>query len=465
MNPLTVLIGDCRETLKNLPDESVQCCVTSPPYWGLRDYGTAKWEGGEESCDHNVGIFDSKKGHANGFSGHDKRPGPECGKCGAKRIDAQLGLEKTPEEFVTNMTAVFREVHRVLRSDGTLWLNMGDCYNGTGNRAPNIRDDGTLSYRAGGKGNSVSGLKAKDMVGVPWMLAFALRADGWYLRQWMPWVKRNAMPESVTDRPATSCETFFLLTKSPTYFYDGEAVKMPSSPGTHARLSQNVEAQIGSERANGGRKTNGNMKAVGKITVAGSGVGDRNRRNGDWFFDSDWQGMFTDDDGWPVAMMVNPVGYKGAHFATFPPKLIAPCIAAGTSSRGCCPTCGTPWTRIMDEGEPDLEWQRQCGGDANGEYHGENQKAYQLHKAQPASTVKERVLAGMKKRRTLDWEPGCKCGREDTVPCVVLDPFGGSGTTGKVAIESGRHVILCELNPEYGKLIDQRTETTLGLAL
>lgn len=464
MTPINILIGDCRETLKTLPDESVHCCVTSPPYWGLRDYGTGKWEGGDPACDHRGRSQTSTLNEWKNGGGQKYKEetggmpfAGECGKCGAKRIDAQLGLEKTPEEYVANMVQVFREVRRVLRSDGSLWLNLGDSFATTGG-AHNGREDNQRGVGAKRTHENGGGVKAKDLVGIPWMVAFALRADGWYLRQWMPWVKRNAMPESVQDRPSTSCETFFLMTKTADYFYDGEAVKVASPESSAARLAQNVAAQNGSGRANGGAKTNGNMKAVGDASG-------RSRRNGDWFFDSDWQGMQTDEDGWPVAMVVNPQPYSEAHFATFPPKLVQPCILAGSSAKGCCPACGAPWERIVDDGEPDLEHQRACGGDERGLYDGQSTKDYAAGGAQDASATKARILAGMKKRRTIDWSPGCKCQREDVVPCTVLDPFGGSGTTGKVAIENGRHAILCELNPEYAPLIEQRTSTTMGLGI
>lgn len=463
---LTILQGDCRETLKSLPADSVQCVVTSPPYWGLRSY-----------------LID----------GHEHK-------------EKELGSESTPEEFVENMIAVFREVRRVLRPDGTLWLNLGDCHSNNGKwggassgKNAHSTEGGFSRARKGSdidpkrksvpgakqplRGHDIEGLKPKDLVGIPWRVAFALQADGWYLRQWMPWVKRNSMPESTADRPTTTCETFFLLTKSQRYFYDGEAVKMPASPNSHARMSQNIEAQIASERANGGRKTNGNMKAVGKIAPAGTGprnndsfanavylqVGDRNRRNGDWFFDSDWQGMLTDDDGWPVAMVVNPQPFKGAHFATYPPKLVVPCILAGTSARGCCPTCGAPWERIVEKGEPNLEHQRACGGDANGQYDGQSTKDYAASGAQDASATKARILAGMTGRTTVRWEPTCTCfhlpGHVEPVPCTVLDPFLGSGTTAQVAIEHGRQAIGGELNAEYVPLIKARCTVTAGLRL
>lgn len=425
MSKLTVIHGDCLEELRKLPAESVQMCVTSPPYFGLRSY--------------------LPDGH------------PDKVK--------ELGSEETPKEFVAKMVEVFEEVRRVLRTDGTVFLNLGDSYareggtQGGGNRQC-LHMEGTQNRMC--KIPEGSSLKVKDLIGIPWRVAFAMQDAGWYLRQWMPWVKRNALPESVTDRPSTTCETVFLLTKNAHYFYDGEAVKMPASPSSHARLAQNVEAQIGSERANGGRKTNGNMKAVGKVAPAGSEnrnnasfasalcekVGDRNRRQGDWFFESNWQGMVTDDDGWPLAMVVNPKGYRGAHFATFPERLVRPCILAGTSQKGACPTCGAPWERIVETTEEIAA----------------NHKGSSFSKGKTGDRDGgDRTQDGDRfTKRTAGWRPTCECNRPDVVPCVVLDIFGGSGTSGKVALSLGRDCTLIELNGEYLPLIAERTNTAEG---
>jgi DNA modification methylase len=236
--------GDCRAVLAELESESVQCVVTSPPYWGLRDYGTALWEGSSEDCDHiealNAGA-NTRLGLAAAASKVDGRPRNQanrrdnepghygrryravCGKCGARRVDSQLGLEPTPEEYVTTMVGVFREVRRVLRKDGTLWLNMGDSYwNGGGEKRDGGHDfvDGGKLKLAAAKGSLLQApsttsmaLKPKDLVGIPWRLAFALQADGWVLRSEIIWSKPNPMPESVTDRPTKAHETVFLLSK------------------------------------------------------------------------------------------------------------------------------------------------------------------------------------------------------------------------------------------------------------
>lgn len=312
----------------------MQCAVTSPPYWGLRDYGVA----------------------------------------------GQIGLEMTPAEFVEQMVAVFSEVRRVLREDGTLWLNLGDSY----------ANDGKFGGKTGGKqayldeasllrngrDKRVTGLKPKDMVGIPWRVAFALQADGWYLRRDIIWHKLNPLPESVRDRPSTAHEYLFLLTKSGKYYYDAEAILEPVSPNTHARLSQDVANQVGSARANAGGKTNGNMKAVGrsaKVADAGSGI----RHNE----------SFSGAVCLPVThrnkrsvWATSTEAFSEAHFATFPPALIEPCILAG------CPEGG-----------------------------------------------------------------------------VVLDPFGGAGTTGLVADRLRRDAILIELNPEYAAMAARRIDAEAGM--
>lgn len=271
-----VIFGDCRESMRGLIAQSVkvQMCVTSPPYFGLRDYG---------------------------------HPG-------------QLGLEQTPDEYIANMVEVFRLVRELLSDDGVLWLNIGDSYatRGGKNQTPMCgdifqrRERGKSvvckskrlplgSGRWGGGNNAAGGeIKPKDLIGIPWMLVFALRADGWYLRQDIIWHKPNPMPESVTDRCTKAHEYMFLLSKSERYYFDNKAISEPVALSTVCSLSQDVEHQEGSERVPG--KTNGNMKAVGDLER-------RNRRS-----------VWT----------IPTVPYKGAHFATFPPALVEPCILAGS---------------------------------------------------------------------------------------------------------------------------------------
>jgi DNA modification methylase len=247
-----------------------------------------------------------------------------CKKCGAKRVDSQIGQEDTVDGYVQKMTEVFREVRRILRDDGTLWLNLGDSYMSAKNCAPppqtvangNARSMPTDFIPANRKDQD--GLKTKDLIGIPWRVALALQADGWYLRQDIIWSKPNPMPESVEDRCTKSHEYIFLLSKKPKYYYDHEAIKEPLAESSVSRLQQNIQSQTGSTRANGGAKTNGNMKAVGNLS---SGL--KNKRS-----------VWT----------VNSKGYKGAHFAVYPENLIEPCVLAG------CPVGGTVFDPFTGSG-------------------------------------------------------------------------------------------------------------------
>jgi DNA modification methylase len=272
--PWNIMQGDCLEVLQTLPSESVNTCVTSPPYWGLRDY----------------------------------------------QVDGQLGLEATPEEYVAHMVEVFREVRRVLRDDGTLWLNLGDSYasggKGGGGSFMNERRDAAWQSRSEVNGwrSPPPGLKHKDLVGIPWRIAFALQADGWYLRSDIIWAKPNPIPESVTDRPTKSHEYMFLLSKSPRYYYDHEAIKEEVAESTAGR----GPVSFGGEKGRNYRPE----------------VGDPNFRNGS----EQWGRVSEYTDGKRNKRSVWTVSTKpfsGAHFATFPPDLIEPCILAG------CPEGGT----------------------------------------------------------------------------------------------------------------------------
>ena len=364
----TILNGDVIACLRSLPDACVQCVVTSPPYWGLRDYG----------------------------------------------VEGQIGLEPTPEEHVEKIVEVFREVKRVLRDDGTLWLNYGDCYAGSTTGADRPPEPGHTHEDNGrvktGQENKHrrpdAGLKPKDLVGMPWRIAFALQADGWYLRSDIIWSKPNPIPESVTDRPTKSHEYVFLLSKRPRYFYDADAIreahKEPNrGNGERDRVNYNTGGIIGRGRV--GEYEEG----VRLYNPAG-----RNRRT-----------------VWEIATQPMP----DAHFATFPEALVEPCIKAGTSERGACPKCGAPWRRSILS-------QSSGSGD---------------HRAVPGQNKPFTIPRGEYLRSTIGWEPTCTCGG-DPVPCIVLDPFGGSGTVAKVARDLGRSSILIEINPEYVQIAKKR---------
>jgi DNA modification methylase len=434
---VTLLEGDCRALLPTLPAASVHCVVTSPPYWGLRDYGTATWDGGDPACDHMAGSDYGEKSDTNRGS---IRGGPfkeRCGKCGARRIDQQLGLEPTPSAYVANMVAVFREVRRVLRADGTLWLNMGDSYAsgelGRHDNGSTYQDDyDRKDFGPRQQARLASGLKPKDLVGIPWRLAFALQADGWYLRADIIWAKPNPMPESVTDRPTKAHEYVFLLSKAARYFYDADAVR---EPATYAgKVVTLGEKSLSRGQANGaGVKASGNGLASSVVVAEG-----RNLRS-----------VWT----------IPSAPFPDAHFATFPPALASRCIQAGTSEKGCCQACGAPWAR---EGTKELidVWHRntrptKAAFDTLAQDQGD----------QASRRARDGHVSGHAVRfTTTGWEPSCDCGAggpyppvEDPVPCTVLDPFAGSGTVGEVAEQLGRHSLLLELSPTYVQMAAERT--------
>ena len=374
-----VLVGDNRRTLRELPDRSVHMVATSPPYWGLRDYG-----------------------HAD-----------------------QIGLEQSPEQYVATLVEVFREVRRVLRDDGTLWLNLGDSYFGGGYSNHDINGESWKERMNGDKRSSRQqdikrnnpGIKPKDLVGIPWRVAFALQADGWYLRQDIIWAKPNPMPESVQGRCTKSHEYVFLLTKSARYFYDNEAMK---EVGMGREVFGNVRAKGDCEQ----RKDNERRDMT--PTPA------RNRR-------SVWQ--------------IATAPCKEAHFATWPPKLVEPMILAGTSERGCCANCGAQWVRIIHDTGKRIQQHRKPASQSaiyKPDGHAKTPSANSV-----LDTGFSRIL------ETAGWRPSCNCGGEP-VPCVVLDPFGGSGTTAGVANALGRKAILCELNPAYAEIVPRRVEAVVA---
>jgi DNA modification methylase len=380
----TILFGDCRASLHQMAAAGVkvQMCVTSPPYYGLRDYGH----------------------------------------------DGQIGLEETPEQYIAHLVEVFRAVREVLADDGTLWVNIGDSYaqaGGRGEQGATSARRGRSNVAAQEKRQSMKppmGCKPKDLIGIPWMLAFALRADGWHLRQDIIWHKPNPMPESVTDRCTKAHEYLFLLSKGPRYFYDHEAVK---------------EEAVGNPSGNKERRARPDAEALRELGFqrgAQAGyipwLGDekRNRRS-----------------VWKIA--TKP--YAGAHFAVFPRELVEPCIEAGTSERGHCPQCGARWTRVVRTQRTLQGGSARAGRsldeiNASGKHLNGGSSGNRTLKGGP-------VLAST----TLGWQPGCACGTEP-VPDVVLDPFMGSGTTAEAAILLGRGYAGCELNENYKALQDAR---------
>ncbi len=648
---LTVHIGDCRAVMAEMPAESVHCVVTSPPYWGLRDYGTATWDGGDAGCAHRVAATGSTMNKAN--NNREGAPFRDvCGVCGARRIDAQLGLEPTPEEYVAAMVDVFREVRRVLRDDGTVWLNLGDSYSqggyagddapsnaariANGGRDGAFHGAGREAMRQGHRkpmqrNAAAIGPKPKDLVGTPWRVAFALQADGWYLRSDIIWSKPNPMPESVTDRPTKAHEYVFLLSKNPRYYFDADAVREPHTAGnTQRQLSptkrksddprvrtepvyaigerrflnpagRNLRSvwtiatepygSVTPERAyadgpldtlspdcpvhslrairrsrqtasddelldphrprnqgNGSRRapappsgqlasflpgspdepdrptTTGSLPAGSSVppiggsapesrtpslpTSAGglgSGAGTESRtsrmpdpttdpatvpmtdapsairRNGlesrtiDGSAGPGSSAHSTPDHTPDTdAASVVPEGrcscpkYTTSHSATFPEKLVEPCIKAGTSERGVCPECGSPWVREMREIAP-----RESGPKFA-------PLAIEASGALPDGPGTHRNTGGRYQKfldahppQTTGWRGSCACDARlfeanrpypEPVPATILDPFAGSGTVGRVANRLGRRAVLIDLSADY---IDQamlrNAQAPLGL--
>ena len=325
-----ILKGNNFDTLKTLDDQSINTVVTSPPYWGLRDYGTGTWEGGDPDCPHmrttkiSVNTATGHKGMADkGHAVGDAIYKDICPKCNAVRKDSQLGLEDTPEQFAHNLVMLFREIRRVLRDDGTVWLNLGDTYSshkdckstsqtlakGTQSEKAHVIDKGKSVSRDTKKLKS-AGLKNKDLIGIPWRVAFALQQDGWYLRQDIIWHKPNPMPESVKDRCTKAHEYIFLFSKNKKYYYDNEAIKEDC-------ITVNSKGEKGKPNS---------VKSIGKSVKGLNGFEIR-----DGFKNMKAQPKKNKRSVWTVA--TKP--YKEAHFATYPPELIEPCIRAG------CPKGGT----------------------------------------------------------------------------------------------------------------------------
>jgi site-specific DNA-methyltransferase (adenine-specific) len=374
-----------------LADGSVNCIVTSPPYYGLRNY----------------------------------------------QVDEQIGLEQTPQEYIDNLVQVFRECWRILRDDGTVWLNLGDSYNGSGGAGGDYIEGGLKEGQPKYPGRHINNLKPKDLIGIPWMVAFALRDDGWYLRQDIIWAKAcsgnirkgSAMPESVTDRFQKSHEYIFLLSKSPRYYFDNEAVKEKCVTPDDMQVAKRNKSEHKGQRDPGGRRqTTAGFDKINKVYEFG------NRRSV-WF--------------------VNPKPYKGAHFATYPPELIEPCILAGCPQQ-VCSKCGAPYKRVATiVGEQITESMRIAGCDNNGHYSGNTTKDYKSAKAQNASDTKRRILESMSKVKEYNWQPTCNCGAEP-ISGIVFDPFVGSGTTVAVANRLGRRGIGVDLSYNYLQLAQER---------
>jgi DNA modification methylase len=377
--------GNCIEVLKRLPSKSVQCCITSPPYYLLRSYLE------EDHQDKSLEIGSEERADCLGWA-----TGSECGCC-----------------FVCHMVQVFRQVWRVLRDDGVLYLNLGDSYSSGGGNAG--RPEGYFSKQDTNRGNATSMQQPRKLadippgntIGIPWRTALALQADGWTLRQDIIWHSPNKMPESVESRCSKAHEYVFLLTKQGSgYFFDHEAIKEPSSESS-GWAKQRAKGRNTWEYNN----TEERIKSTGqKIDSSTFGtVGTSNKRSV-WSIPSE--------------------PYEGTHFACFPTKLVEPCLLSGTSAYGCCAECGKPWERVVNK--------EQLLRDRPNEY------VKRTGKEGTGNSCANTVAGVMS--TTVGWQKACNCGTSEVKPCVVLDPFMGSGTVGQVCIERGRYAVGIELS-------------------
>ena len=436
MRNAEIIVGDVRAGLAELPDGSVHTQICSPPYWGLRAYGTEPqiWGPSGEQCQKHGHVWESEgkssSRNRNGAKGglHDGREtdkladnvtlhpphGDTCIMCGAWR--GEHGLEPTIDLYVQNEVLIFREVRRVLRDDGICWVNLGDSYNsnpswGRGkstlegtpqDQIPSKPPAGWLSHA------KTDSLKPKDLCGIPWRVVLALQQDGWFWRDTICWAKKSPMPESVTDRCTKSWEPIFMLTKSARYYADMQAVREEGSyyAWTAPQFKGgDITRHHGNEAGGGGSPIDPTYG--------------RNLRN---------------------VWHLGPEPYAEAHFATFPGEIPRRCILASTSERGCCPECGAPWERVTERNkltrERPNELTKRNGADGTGNHC--------------ANTV-----AGVSVETT-GWQPTCQHIHTETEPCTVLDIFSGSGTTVMVAVELGRKGIGLELNPEYAAMSKRR---------
>ena len=439
-DPHVFLQGHALDVLRTLSSESVHCVITSPPYFGLRDYGIPHvvWDGAE-GCEHAWGPWQESheerepvihgksrttdRAYGNPsrrFDGNHQKhtAGAWCSECGAYK--GSLGLEPILTLYVDHLVQVFREVRRVLREDGTLWLNMGDAYAGSGPKQ--ATNAGSLTLRPT---PSIPGLKPKDLIGLPWRVAFALQADGWWLRSDIVWEKPNVMPESVRDRPVRAHEYVFLLAKAERYFYDAKAVKGRATASTLARLSQPTFT-----RQTGGPKDGDNPSRSARKTLEHLAIS----------FDG-WRNL---RDVWAIPLQPS----LEAHKAMFPEALVEPCIKAGTSEHGCCKHCGKPWERLVEKRPSTMTIRVRDAkrGVATAE------EGYKASETEKEASAKEEMGAS----RTLGFRPACSCPKPSVVPCVVLDPFAGSGTVALVAKKLGRRSISIDIKPEYIELAKQR---------
>ncbi len=481
--------------MASLADESVDCVVTSPPYWGLRDYGLPAtiWDDGRVACLHQWGDeVVVKRGHPGdrstlvgtqtaAISKAAGSQGSSCILCPAWR--GTLGLEPTPYLYVEHLVQILREVWRVLKPWGTVWLNLGDSYAGSGgahtvdHANPGISNSayrngfaGYVANEGRGRHKNHTGLKTKDLVLIPERVALALQDDGWWVRARIAWCKTAPMPESVDDRPTSAWEHIWMLTKGEDYFWDKEAVRESGEPhkgraGTFARNGAVADHILPGQAAAEHRE--------GRTDRVPSG---RNMRN--------WWIVNPEAMGWEMCencgMIYNPGQYRRlgrlvasfcdlgsreektktyvtckrcgeadswmSHFAAFPQAVVEPCILAGTSEKGNCAECGRPWERILEQGLTAHD-----GGATSGYPVGTTTNRLALLR----QAARERGEEYTSAKKTIGWQPTCDCGA-DAVPALVLDPFSGSGTTCLVAQKLGRRAVGVDPSEPYLALAQAR---------
>ena len=375
--------------LRAIPDGSVHAVMTSPPYYGLRSYA------GEQDVEWPTVTY-----RLNEFT----EP------VAVEPMRCALGLEPSPVAYIGHLILCLREWRRVLRDDGCVFVNLGDSYAGSGGAGGDYSSGGLREGQPKWKSQFKAGdtVKPKDLLGIPWMFAFAARADGWYLRSEIIWAKPNPMPESVTDRPTKAHEQVFLLAKSARYYWDADAVREPQKDDEatfYAKLIKEPhKVQRGKDEVNDRRTTAGFQNAT--YNPAG-----RNIR---------------------TVWTISTRPYAKAHYAVWPETLVEPMILAGTSARGCCPQCGAPWRRVVEKKRRKDET-RHTGRAAQGN---DGRRDGDWPRMITTTT-------------TIGWEPSCDCDAGEPIPCTVLDPFAGSGTTGRVAVKHRRAAILCDISGEY----------------
>lgn len=450
-----ILQGDCLTVLPTLPEKSIHCCITSPPYWGLRSY-------------HGIPATSWLQVDYSLF-GMPISIGP---------MTCELGHERDPKEFIAHMVLIFREVKRVLRDDGTCWVNMGDSYAGYWGEkyahkpfGEDRTPDASTVHNKPSPDFKNNYYKPKDMMGIPFMLAFALRDDGWYLRSDIIFSKANCMPESVTDRPTKSHEYIFLLAKSDKYFYDAEAIKTePKYPDVIKYAwgraidgsPTDARAGTGEERRVAVRdKFHGNKPRPGVGTKGGNQGKQRGHENRRYDGFNDRYDEKQSED--PIRGVnkrtvwhISTVGYPGAHFATFSEELVRDPVKAGTSEYGCCSECGAPYKREVDrELVPGPKAAKNFVVDKRDEDADDGD--------QGSNRQKDGHKNGwLYESKTTGWKAQCTC-NASVVPCTVLDPFSGAGTTFMVAHKLNRRAVGIEISPVYVPMSEKRINDELGM--